>query len=68
MKSRNARIDLHTMKDELVKFEEMNLLLDDEGADAVRSFLAFFFMKNTDMERDEIYSLVFRVGMRIRWN
>lgn len=67
MKIKDVKIDLHSAKDELMNLEQMNLL-DDEEADAIKSILVYIFMKNTEMEPDEIYSLVFGRGKRILWN
>lgn len=67
MKIKDVKIDLYSAKDELMNLEQMNPL-DDEKADVIKSILAYIFMKNTEMEPEEIYSLVFSRGKRILWN
>jgi hypothetical protein len=42
--------------------------LDEEDTDAVRAALVYILLNNTEMESDEIYSLVFQDGKRITWH
>jgi hypothetical protein len=42
--------------------------LDDEELDAVKTLLVSLLMKNTPLDRDEIYSYIFGEGKRIIWN
>lgn len=42
--------------------------LDEEEMDAVRAALAYVLIKNTDMDKELIYSLVFENGRRITWH
>jgi len=44
------------------------LHLDDEELDAVKTLLVYMLMKNTPLDRDEIYSYIFGEGKKIIWN
>ena len=46
----------------------MRAPLDDEELDAVKTLLVSLLMKNTPLDRDEIYSYIFGEGKRIIWN
>jgi|Deesub1362A_J573_1020465.scaffolds.fasta_scaffold00165_3 hypothetical protein len=49
---------------------EINLAeyLDADELDAVRTVLAYILMKNTDLDGETIYSLVFQGGDKIIWH
>lgn len=43
--------------------------MDDEALDNVRAVLAYILMNDTDMDRDEIYDIIFRdEGGKIIWH
>jgi len=42
--------------------------LDDEELDAIKTLLVSMLMKNTPLDRDEIYSYIFGEGKKIIWN
>ena len=42
--------------------------LDGDEIDAVRSVLVYILMKNTSLDKDEIYAYIFGKGKRIIWN
>jgi len=42
--------------------------LDDAELDGLRSTLAAMLMEHTDLDEEEIYSLVFRRGRKIIWS
>lgn len=42
--------------------------LDEEEMDSVRAVFAYILMANTDLDRDIIYSLVFKEGENIIWH
>lgn len=42
--------------------------LDDEELDAIKTLLVYMLMKNTPLDRDEIYSYIFGEGKKIIWN
>jgi hypothetical protein len=44
------------------------LHLDDEELDAVKSLLISILMKNTPLEKDEIYTYIFGEGKKILWH
>lgn len=44
------------------------LYLDEEELDAVRALLVYILMKNTHMDKDEIYTYIFGKGKKILWN
>ncbi|HXX54216.1 MAG TPA: hypothetical protein VEI28_06580 [Thermodesulfovibrionales bacterium] len=45
-----------------------SLFLDEEELDAIRSLLIYILMKNTHLEREEIYTYIFGEGKRIVWH
>ena len=45
-----------------------SLYLDDEELDAIRSLLIYILMKNTHLDKDEIYTYIFGEGKRILWH
>ena len=45
-----------------------SLYLDEEELDAIRSLLTYILMKNTHLEKDEIYTYIFGEGKRILWH
>ncbi len=48
--------------------EDELLYLDDEELDAVKALLAYMLMKNTPLDRDEIYTYIFGEGKKIFWH
>jgi hypothetical protein len=48
--------------------EQDALYLDDEELDAIRSLLIYILMKNTHLEKEEIYTYIFGEGKRILWH
>ena len=44
------------------------LYLDDEELDAIRSLLVYILMKNTHLEKEEVYTYIFGEGKRILWH
>lgn len=40
----------------------------EEDSDALKAAFASLLMKTTDMDAEEIYSIVFRFGSRITWH
>ncbi len=44
------------------------LHLDDEELDVIKTLLVYMLMKNTPLDRDEIYSYIFGEGKKIIWN
>ena len=45
--------------------QDESLYLDDEELDAIRSLLIYILMKNTHLDKDEIYTYIFGEGKRI---
>ena len=45
-----------------------SLFLDDEELDAIRSLLIYILMKDTHLEKEEIYTYIFGEGKRILWH
>ncbi|HUO77926.1 MAG TPA: hypothetical protein VMU21_10160 [Thermodesulfovibrionales bacterium] len=45
-----------------------SLYLDDEELDAIRSLLICILMKNTRLDKDEIYTYIFGEGKTILWH
>jgi len=57
------------MADRITKqLSGMRAPLDDEELDAVKTLLVSLLMKNTPLDRDEIYAYIFGEGRRIIWN
>lgn len=48
--------------------ENEKLHLDDEELDAIKMLLVSLLMKNTPLDRDEIYAYIFGKGKKIIWN
>lgn len=44
------------------------LYLDNDELDAIRALLAYILMKNTSMEKDDIYAYIFGEGKKILWH
>ncbi|GAB4423998.1 MAG: hypothetical protein OHK0032_18770 [Thermodesulfovibrionales bacterium] len=42
--------------------------LDDDELDAIRAMLVYMLMKNTPLDREDIYTYIFGGGKRILWN
>lgn len=51
----------------LISLDELEEL-DAEDMDTIRTVLAYILLNSTDMESEEIYSLVFQDGKRITWH
>lgn len=47
---------------------EFSDYMDAEELDTVKTVLAYILMDSTDMDRDEIYALVFQDGRKIIWH
>jgi hypothetical protein len=50
------------------KAAEDMLALDEEEVDAIKSFLVRTLMKNTSLDREDIYSFIYGDGRKILWN
>ncbi|MEO5355736.1 MAG: hypothetical protein H7844_00350 [Nitrospirae bacterium YQR-1] len=53
--------------EDLMDLESLGIM-SDEDIDTLKSFLAYVISKDTHMDRDEIYSMVFGAGKRIVWH
>ncbi|MGE5894390.1 MAG: hypothetical protein ACM34I_10080 [bacterium] len=67
VKISDAKIDPFSLQEEILHMERMNLF-EDEEADAIKSILASMLLKSTEIEPDEVYSMLFNEGKRIVWN
>ena len=47
---------------------EERLHLEDDELDAIRSLLVSILMKDTRLDREEIYAYIFGEGKRILWH
>lgn len=63
----NPNINLYRVNEELDILERSRMIGQDD-ADAVRSVLIYLFIKNTDLELEEVYTLVFGNGKKIVWH
>jgi hypothetical protein len=64
---RERDINLFSVNDELKRLEKSSLIGEEE-ADAVRSVLVFLFARETDLDLEEIYALVFGGGKKLVWH
>ncbi|MBF0556962.1 MAG: hypothetical protein HQK96_20800 [Nitrospirae bacterium] len=53
--------------DDLSNLEGLDIM-SDEDIDTLKAFLAYVVSKDTYMDRDDIYSLIFGNGKRISWH
>ncbi len=60
-------INLFKVNEEL-RVLEKSRLIGDEEADSLRSLLVYVFAKNTDLETEDIYALVYGEGRRVLWH
>lgn len=60
-------LNLFKLIEELRKIERESLI-NTEEADTVKVIIAYLFQRNTDMDIDDIYSIVFGDGKKIIWN
>jgi hypothetical protein len=44
------------------------LYLDEDELDTVKAFLAYTLMKNTPLDKEDIYTYIFGEGKKILWN
>lgn len=42
--------------------------LDEDEVDAIKALLVYVLIKNTPLDREEIYSYIFGDGKKILWN
>jgi hypothetical protein len=50
------------------RLDEDRLYLDDEELDAIRALLVSILMKDTRLDKEEIYVYVFGEGKKILWH
>ncbi|RMG73947.1 MAG: hypothetical protein D6710_02400 [Nitrospirae bacterium] len=63
----NAKgIDLHRLNEELGMLEG-SAQIEPEEVDFLKSVLVYLFMKNTDIDIEDIYAIVYGKGKRITW-
>ncbi|MBF0318880.1 MAG: hypothetical protein HQL01_03620 [Nitrospirae bacterium] len=53
--------------EDLANIEKLDIM-SDEDVDTLKAFLAYVISKDTYIDRDEIYSLIFGNGKRILWH
>lgn len=57
------------MANRFLRQQDENLsYLDEEEMDAIRALLTYILMKNTQMNKDDIYTYIFGEGKKILWN
>lgn len=44
------------------------LYLDEDELDTIKAFLVYVLMKNTPLDKEEIYKYIFGEGKKILWN
>lgn len=60
-------INLFRVNDEL-RILENTRLIGDEDLDTIKSVMVYLFMKNSGLETEEIYALVYGDGKRVMWH
>ncbi|HHN64811.1 MAG TPA: hypothetical protein ENK09_05580 [Nitrospirae bacterium] len=60
-------LNLFKLIEELRRIERDGLI-EPEEADTVKVIIAYLFQRNTDMDTEDIYSIVFGDGRKIIWN
>ncbi|GBD99940.1 hypothetical protein BMS3Abin07_01987 [bacterium BMS3Abin07] len=63
----DSGLNLDHIREELSVIERTSLMSDEE-ADALKSLLIYLLMRNTDLDHDDIYAMVFGSGRTILWN
>lgn len=66
-KLKGKDINLFSVNDELEMLENSKLIGEEE-ADMVRSILVYLFARESDLELEDIYALVFGRGKRLVWH
>ncbi|MBF0456402.1 MAG: hypothetical protein HQK99_00715 [Nitrospirae bacterium] len=59
--------DITDLYEDLSNLEGLDLM-SDEDIDTLKAFLAYVVSKDTCMDRDDVYSLIFGNGKRISWH
>lgn len=60
-------VNLFRVNDELRVLEETSLI-GDEDLDTIKSVVVYLFMKNSGLETEEIYALVYGNGKSVMWH
>ncbi|NOZ24475.1 MAG: hypothetical protein GXO94_00020 [Nitrospirae bacterium] len=60
-------INLFRVNDELRVLEKTRLI-GDEDLDTIKSVLVYLFMKNSGLDTEEIYALIYGDGKRVTWH
>ncbi|HEC97602.1 MAG TPA: hypothetical protein ENI58_05505 [Nitrospirae bacterium] len=60
-------INLFRVNDEL-RILENTRLIGDEDLDTIKSVMVYLFMKNSGLETEEIYALVYGDGKSVVWH
>ncbi|GBE37103.1 hypothetical protein BMS3Bbin07_01262 [bacterium BMS3Bbin07] len=60
-------INLFKVNDEL-RILEKSRLMEDEDLDTIKSVVVYLFMKNSGLETEEIYALVYGNGRSVMWH
>ncbi len=61
-----SEIDLIGLQNDIMDLEESEAISDEE-LDLLKAFITYIMVKDTHMEREDIYSIVFGKGRRITW-
>ncbi len=62
-----SNINLFSVNEELSNLEKSKVIDEDE-ADTLRTVLLYLFMREGEMEIEDIYALVFGNGKRLIWH
>lgn len=67
LKFNDTKIDICELREELFNFEDMGFL-DREEADTLKNILVYLYIRNSDLDAETIYSLIFSRGKKITWH
>ncbi len=64
----NAKdVNLYQVNEEL-KVLERSSVIEPEESDLIKSVLVYLFMKNTELDVEDIYAIVYGNGKKITWH
>ncbi len=62
-----SHINLFEVNEEIDELVEEDLI-EEEEAETLKSILLYILMRNTDLDPEDIYAIVFGEGKRLRWH
>ncbi len=62
-----SEIDIISLQDDIWELEKLDTVSEEE-IDMLKAFISYIMIKDTNMEREDIYSIIFGRGKRILWH